>query len=70
VVLLITKPLEFKAKLVGHFLLSKPTTVQFPNLQYAIPELNTTYFRINSNNPTTYTPKMKRSFVEIILAIF
>jgi hypothetical protein len=55
VVLLITKPFEFRAKLIGAFPTGKPTTVQFGNLQYAIPELNTVNFPINSNYPESYT---------------
>jgi hypothetical protein len=60
VVLLITKPFEFKAKLRGRFSSDKPTTVQFGNLLYAIPELNTEHFTINSNYPANYTPENER----------
>ncbi|TDE05346.1 hypothetical protein [Flavobacterium hiemivividum] len=59
-VLLIIKPFEFKAKLVGRFLPGKPTTVQFGNLLYAIPELNTEHFPINNNYPASYTQENER----------
>lgn len=59
-VLLITKPFEFRAKLVGRFLSGKPTTVQFENLLYAIPELNTEHFPINNNYPASYTQENER----------
>jgi len=53
VVLLITKPFEFRAKLMGPFLSGKPTAVQFGNLQYAIPELNTVNLPIKYYYSTT-----------------
>ncbi|MDI1303319.1 MAG: hypothetical protein PSX42_00435 [bacterium] len=39
----------------------KPTTVQFENLPYAIPELNTEHFTINSNHPIGYIQKDEKS---------
>lgn len=41
---LITKPFEFRAKLIGRFPAGKHTTAQFANLLYAIPESNTEHF--------------------------
>jgi hypothetical protein len=60
-VFLITKPFEFKAKLMGRFSPDKPTTVQFENPLYAIPELNTEHFTINSNHPMGYIQKDEKS---------
>jgi hypothetical protein len=60
VVLLITKPFEFRAKLMGRFSSDKPTTVQFGNLYYVIPELNTKKFRINNKHPTSYIQGSKK----------
>jgi hypothetical protein len=60
VVLLITKPFEFRAKLRGRFSSDKAITVQFGNLLYAIPELNTEHFPINNNYPTSYTQENER----------
>jgi len=60
-VLLITKPFEFRAKLMGRFPPGKPTTVQFGNLLYAIPELNTEHFPINNNYSATYTQKGRKA---------
>lgn len=60
-VLLITKPFEFKAKLIGRFSPDKTTTVQFENLLYAIPELNTEYFTITNNLPKGYIHQDKKS---------
>ncbi|MDI6047031.1 hypothetical protein [Flavobacterium yafengii] len=48
------------AKLVGRFLPGKPTTVQFGNRLYAIPELNTEHFPINYNYPASYTHENER----------
>jgi len=57
VVLLITKPFEFRAKLMGPFPSCKPTTVQFGNLQYVIPELNTLQFSISNKYSDSYPEK-------------
>jgi hypothetical protein len=53
--LLITKPFEFKAKLMGHFASHKPTTVQFWNRHYVILELNTNHLEINNNRSMSYS---------------
>jgi hypothetical protein len=63
-VLLITKPFEFRAKLVGRFFPGKPTTVQFGNILYPIHELNTEHSQINNNYPASYTPEDERILYE------
>lgn len=57
VVLLITKPFEFKAKLGAPFSSGKPTTIQFGNLLYSIPELNTGLYSIRNISTDTYSIK-------------
>jgi hypothetical protein len=57
--LLITKPFEFKAKLTVRFTSHKPTTVQFPNLYYAIPELKIVHF-YNKQQPHSDLPTKRR----------
>lgn len=64
VVLLITKPFEFRAKLMGRSTSNKPTTARFSNSYYAIPELNTIHLKLNTNHTASYTQKERKPVYE------
>lgn len=65
-VLLITKPFEFRAKLTGHYPTKKPTSIPFQNLKCIIRELNTKDEIVKTNISTHYKKGVRISFYPYI----